>query len=192
MKISKCKHNNEGLFNGPLILEPEIYSDSRGSFLESWNYNVFNKIIGSKISFLQDNQSISQRGVLRGMHYQKPPFGQGKLVRCTQGSVFDVIVDLRKKSNTFKNWAGIYLNSKNFTQIWIPEGFAHGFLALESNTIFEYKVTNYWSNNFEITMSWKDLDIQVKWPIDDSDLIISKKDSEARTFKSLQKSNEIF
>ena len=96
------------------------------------------------------------------------------------------------KSNTFKNWAGINLDSKKFTQLWIPEGFAHGFLALESNTIFEYKVTNYWSNNFEITMSWKDLDIQVKWPIDDSDLIISKKDSEARTFKSLQKSNEIF
>ena len=192
MKISKCKHNSGGLFDGPLILEPEIYSDSRGSFLESWNYKAFNEIVGSKIFFLQDNQSISQRGVLRGMHYQKSPFGQDKLVRCTQGSVFDVIIDLRKKSNTFKNWAGINLNSKKFTQLWIPEGFAHGFLALESNTIFEYKVTNYWSNDSEITMSWKDEDIQVKWPINYSDLIISKKDSEARTFESLQKSNEIF
>ena len=192
MKISKCKHNKEGFFDGPLILEPEIYSDSRGSFLESWNYKVFNKIIGSKIAFLQDNQSLSQRGVLRGLHYQKSPFGQAKLVRCTQGSVFDVIVDLREKSNTFKNWAGINLYSSKCTQLWIPEGFAHGFLALESNTIFEYKVTNYWSNDFEITMSWNDPDIKVKWPINDSDLIISKKDSEARSFESLKKSNEIF
>lgn len=192
MKIIKCKHNHDGYFDGPLILEPEIYSDARGSFLESWNYKEFNKIIGSKISFLQDNQSLSQRGVLRGLHYQKSPYGQGKLVRCTKGSVFDVIVDLREKSKTFKNWAGINLNSNKFTQLWIPEGYAHGFLALESNTIFEYKVTNYWSNDFEISMSWKDPDIKIEWPINDSDLIISKKDSEARTLETLQKSNEIF
>ena len=173
-------------------MEPEIFSDSRGSFLESWNYKKFNQIIGDQISFLQDNQSYSHKGVLRGMHYQKPPFGQGKLVRCSRGSVFDVIVDLREKSNTFTNWAGINLNSAKYTQLWIPEGFAHGFLALENNSIFEYKVTNYWSSNCEISMSWNDPTINIQWPMRKIDMIISKKDLEAKTFESLRLNDEIF
>ena len=139
---------------------------------------------------MQDNQSISQRGVLRGMHYQKPPFGQGKLVRCTQGSVFDVIVDLRKKSNTFKNWAGIYLNSKNFTQIWIPEGFAHGFLTISEYAEVNYKTTNYWNKNYEESLLWNDRDISINWPLEslnNETLKISDKDKNAKTFKSLKK-----
>ena len=192
MKKFKCKHNKGGFLDGPLILEPEIFSDSRGSFLESWSYKKFNKIVGSEISFLQDNQSLSQKGVLRGMHYQVSPFAQAKLVRCTKGSVFDVIVDLREKSSTFKCWAGIYLYSKNYTQIWIPEGYAHGFLSLENNTIFEYKVTNYWSNDFERSMAWNDQSIKIEWPLEQIDLIISQKDSEAKTFDSLKQNNEIF
>ena len=127
MKCSKFKHNKNGFFEGPLILQPEVYKDERGYFIEKWNMEKFNQILKRPIKFVQDNQSISQKGVLRGMHYQTSPLAQGKLVSCSSGSVFDVIIDLRKNSDTFSFWAGIELKALNFLQLWIPPGFAHGF-----------------------------------------------------------------
>lgn len=191
MKIRSCKHNKNGLFDGPLILEPAIYADSRGLFFESWNKNNFNKIIKNNSKFVQDNQSISKKGVLRGLHYQLPPMDQGKLVRCSNGSVFDVIVDIRKESSTFALWAGIYLNSANNNQLWIPPGFAHGFLALEDTTIFEYKVTNYWSKEHERSLLWNDSRISIDWP-DFDKISLSQKDSESNNLDKLELLNDLF
>ncbi len=191
MKIRKCKHNKKGFFDGPLILEPLIYKDSRGLFFESWNMNIFSEIIASKFKFVQDNQSISKKGVLRGMHYQLPPMDQGKLVRCINGSVFDVIVDIRKGSNTYSFWAGINLNSVENEQLWIPPGFAHGFLTLEENTIFEYKVTNYWSREHERSLIWNDATIGIDWP-DFDKIYLSQKDSESKNLKKLEFLDDLF
>tara|TARA_B100000575_G_C23072674_1_gene617918 strand:+ start:457 stop:1032 length:576 start_codon:yes stop_codon:yes gene_type:complete len=191
MKISKCKNNKNGYFQGPCILEPEIYSDERGLFFESWNKRSFDKLINQKIYFIQDNQSISRKGVLRGMHYQLPPMEQGKLVRCSFGSVYDVIVDLRKNSSTYSLWSGIYLNSDLNKQLWIPPGFAHGFLSLEEGTIFEYKVTNYWSKNHEKSLSWKDPVVNIVWP-SNPNFYISDKDNKAFSIKTLEANDYLF
>lgn len=192
MKIFKCNHNNNGFFNGPLILQPDIYKDERGYFFESWNKENFTKILKRPIKFVQDNQSISKKGVLRGMHYQTAPLAQGKLVSCSNGSVFDVIIDLRKNSKTFSLWAGIELKACSFTQLWIPPGFAHGFLSLEMNTVFQYKVTNYYSKNNERSLIWNDSKIEVNWPEIDVDLLISEKDSKALSFEKLKSIDAFF
>lgn len=192
MEVFKFRHNENDFFNGPLILKNEIFEDERGSFTESWNMNKFNKIIEKKVDFVQDNQSISGKGVLRGMHYQIPPLDQGKLVKCISGSVFDVIIDLRKSSDSFSCWAGIKLDSFKNYQLWIPSGFAHGFLALENNTIFQYKVTNTYSKEHERSLNWKDPKINVKWPELDQQFIISKKDSKAPSFEKLNTINSFF
>ena len=192
MKVSNLGHNKNGFFDGPLLLEPTIFSDNRGVFSETWNFSLFNKIVGSEICFVQDNQSLSKKGVLRGMHFQKTPNDQGKLVRCVKGSVFDVIVDLRKSSKTFKLWGGINLSSHNSLQLWIPPGFAHGFLSLEENTLFEYKVTQYWSKESERTLDWKDEKIGIKWPLSGIKVFLSDKDLKGDTFENLRKNNEIF
>lgn len=185
MKTYKFNHINNGFFDGPLVLQPNAYKDKRGAFLESWNMKIFNKITGTVNNFVQDNQSISQKGVLRGMHFQIPPFEQGKLVRCSSGAVYDVIIDLRVKSKTFKYWGGIEINSKNLRQVWIPPGFAHGFLSLEDKTVFEYKVTKYYSSAHERALHWDDKDIKVKWPKLEINKIISEKDSLASSFEKL-------
>ena len=150
-----------------------------------------NEIIPQKTKFVQDNLSISNKGVLRGMHYQLPPMEQGKLVRCSSGSVFDVIVDIRKKSNTYAHWAGINLDSVNHNQLWIPPGLAHGFLTLENNTIFEYKVTNYWSKKHERSLIWNDSTIGIDWP-DFDKISLSEKDSESNNLKSLNFLDDLF
>ena len=192
MKSEKLKHNKNGYFDGPLILKPNIFEDSRGYFFESWNKNLFCEKIGYEINFVQDNQSSSKKAVLRGLHYQLPPNSQGKLVRCSYGSVYDVIVDLRKNSRTFSFWAGIELNAKENLEIWIPEGFAHGFLSLEENTIFEYKVTNFWSSAQERSLIWNDPSIEIKWPKLSNEIIISKKDSEAYSLDQIISHNQLF
>ena len=192
MKIFKCNHNKNGFFDGPLILQPEVYKDKRGYFFESWNMKNFTKILKRPIQFVQDNQSISKKGVLRGMHYQTSPSEQGKLVTCSNGSVFDVIIDLRKNSKTFSFWAGIELKSSSFNQLWIPPGFAHGFLSLEMNTVFQYKVTNYYSKNDERSLIWNDSIIKVNWPEIDADLLISEKDSKALSFEKLKSIDAFF
>ena len=191
MEIKKCKHNKGGFFEGPFVINPEIYSDNRGCFFESWNSRQFNNLIKKNNIFVQDNQSTSHKGVLRGMHYQIPPMDQGKLVRCTHGSVYDVIVDLRLNSDTFSLWSGIKLNANNNSQLWIPSGFAHGFLSLEQDTIFEYKVTNYWSKNHEKSLYWNDMTIKINWP-EIGTYNISYKDNEGLSLEELKSYNYLF
>jgi len=156
-----------------LILEPDVYEDERGFFLESYNQEVFNKLLGKKVKFVQDNHSKSAKGVLRGLHYQrKNP--QGKLVRVTSGSIFDVVVDIRKTSSNFGKWIGVKLTHKNKKQIWFPRNFAHGFYVLEENTEVLYKATDFYNPKEERTIRWDDQDISIDWPIESPPTLSSK------------------
>ena len=157
-----------------MIFEPTVHDDSRGFFFESYNKKIFNKLLGENITFLQDNHSKSSRGVLRGLHYQKKPFEQGKLVRVVFGEVFDVAVDIRKESKTFGEWVGEYLSADNKKQIWIPPGFAHGFVVISEEAQLLYKTTNYYSQDHEACILFSDKDIDIKWPI--SNPMLSEKD----------------
>lgn len=162
------------------IITPNIYTDSRGFFFESFNQKVFENIIGKKINFVQDNHSFSKKGVLRGLHFQKPPFEQGKLVRVVKGEVFDVAVDIRKNSSNCGKWVGVILSDENRRQLWIPEGFAHGFLTLSDNAEFLYKTTNYYNSHLEGSIKWDDEFLAINWP---SELIeLSEKDKNAELF----------
>ena len=163
-----------------LLIEPEIFGDDRGYFFESFNQENFKMVTGKKINFVQDNHSKSIKGVLRGLHYQLPPKAQGKLVRVTQGEVFDVVVDLRQTSVTFGKWVGEILSAENKKQIWIPEGFAHGFLTLSDTAEFLYKTTNFYSLEHEHSIIWNDPNIGIKWP--DINIVLSAKDKVASTF----------
>ncbi|HDV3963059.1 TPA: dTDP-4-dehydrorhamnose 3,5-epimerase, partial [Escherichia coli] len=132
------------------------FSDERGFFFESFNQKIFEEAVGRKVEFVQDNHSKSSKGVLRGLHYQLEPYAQGKLVRCVVGEVFDVAVDIRKSSSTFGKWVGVNLSSENKRQLWIPEGFAHGFLVLSETAEFVYKTTNFYSYPHERSIIWSD------------------------------------
>ena len=192
MAINKLEHNYEGTFDEVFILESKIFKDSRGVFFESWNKKNANKYLSDSINFVQDNISISAKGVLRGIHYQLPNMQQGKLVRCIKGSLFDVVVDLRKSSTTFKYWGGVNLTSENNYQLWIPPGFGHGFLSLHDETILEYKVTNYWSEKNERTLFWNDTTINIKWPNIDVPFNLSTKDKAGYSFQELENENGLF
>lgn len=159
-----------------LIFEPKVFGDERGFFMESFNQKVFEETIGRKIDFVQDNHSKSSKGVLRGLHYQLEPYAQGKLVRCVAGEVFDVAVDIRKSSATFGKWVGVYLSAENKRQLWIPEGFAHGFLTLSDYAEFLYKATNFYSMENERGIRWDDKQIAIDWPINEMGLILAEKD----------------
>lgn len=170
---------------GLLILEPRVFKDDRGAFFESFNQSIFDEAVGEKVEFVQDNQSTSQKGVLRGLHFQNPPFGQGKLVRVISGAVVDVAVDIRKSSPTYGQYVAVELSAENNRQFWIPEGFAHGFLALEEDTVFAYKCTNYYAPQSEGCLVWNDKDLGIEWNI--SEPIVSEKDAigeEFHTFES--------
>lgn len=158
-----------------LIFEPKVFGDNRGFFFESFSQRIFEDAVGRKIEFVQDNHSKSCKGVLRGLHYQLAPHAQGKLVRCVVGEVFDVAVDIRKGSVTFGKWVGVNLSAENKRQLWIPEGFAHGFLVLSDVAEFVYKTTNYYHASSDRGIIWNDERIRIKWPID-RELIISDKD----------------
>ena len=166
------------------IFEPKVFGDSRGFFLESFNQKVFEEATGLKRCFVQDNHSKSSRGVLRGLHYQLPPMEQGKLVRVIQGEVFDVAVDIRKTSPTFGQWVGVYLSAENKRQLWIPEGFAHGFLTLSDTAESLYKTTNYYSPQHEEAIAWNDPDLNIQWPQVDA-VILSSKDEKAKRFSDI-------
>jgi dTDP-4-dehydrorhamnose 3,5-epimerase len=148
------------------ILEPEVFGDERGFFFESFNLKEFKKATGLSPVFVQDNHSKSSKGVLRGLHYQLPPMMQGKLVRVVQGEVFDVAVDVRRSSPTFGKWVGEVLSAANKKLLWIPEGFAHGFVTLTETAEFLYKVTNYYAPDCERSIQWNDPDIGICWPIE--------------------------
>lgn len=164
-----------------LIVEPKVFGDERGFFYESFNQKTFNETTGLDVQFVQDNHSRSRQGVLRGLHYQLPPHAQGKLVRCVRGAVFDVAVDIRHSSPTFGKWVGVELSEANHRQLWIPPGFAHGFLTLSETADFLYKTTDYYSPVYERGIIWNDIDLMIKWPLL-SEITVSKKDELAPTF----------
>jgi dTDP-4-dehydrorhamnose 3,5-epimerase len=149
---------------GVLMLEPKVFGDDRGYFFESFNQRAFDAAAGEHVEFVQDNHSRSSRGVLRGLHYQLDPHAQGKLVRVVRGSAFDVAVDIRRDSAHFGRWVGAMLDAKRQRQLWIPPGFAHGFLALEDDTHFLYKTTNYYAKDCERAIVWNDPAIGIVWP----------------------------
>lgn len=160
---------------GVLIVEPRVFGDARGFFMESWSATTFAGA-GLDLAFVQDNHSRSQKGVLRGLHFQNPG-PQGKLVRVTRGAVFDVAVDLRASSPNFGQWVGVELSAENKRMLWVPEGFGHGFLTLEDNTDFLYKCTAPYAPQSEFTLAWNDPTVGIDWPVQGPDPIISDKDA---------------
>lgn len=160
---------------GPLIIEPKVFGDERGFFFESWNAEAF-AAAGLDLNFVQDNHSRSQKGVLRGMHFQNPG-PQGKLVRVARGAVFDVAVDLRRSSPGFGKWTGVVLSAENKRMFWVPEGFAHGFLTLEDDTDFLYKCTAPYAPQFEGSLAWNDPSVGIEWPLDGIEPKLSAKDA---------------
>jgi dTDP-4-dehydrorhamnose 3,5-epimerase len=162
-----------------LLIEPRVFGDARGFFLESWNQQAFDAAVGREVRFVQDNQSRSGRGVLRGLHYQRAPHAQGKLVRVSQGRVFDVAVDLRHDSPRFGHWAGTELSSENHRQLWIPPGFAHGFLVLSETADFLYKTTDYYAPASEAGLAWDDPAVGITWPLDGLTPLLADKDRQA-------------
>lgn len=159
-----------------IIIEPKVYEDDRGYFVETFRADKLEKFLGKKINFCQDNESKSNKGVLRGLHYQLPPFAQTKLVRVIQGRVLDVAVDIRKNSPTFAQHVAVELSSKNKRQLFIPRGFAHGFVVLEEDTIFAYKVDNYYSPEHDRGIAFDDETLGINWILSRSELILSAKD----------------
>jgi dTDP-4-dehydrorhamnose 3,5-epimerase len=165
-----------------LILQPAVVADERGFFLESFNQRAFDEAVGEHIEFVQDNHSRSQRGVLRGLHYQLPPHAQGKLVRVVSGRVFDVAVDMRRSSATFGHWVGTELTEAEHRQLWIPPGFAHGFLVLSETADFFYKTTDYYAPATEGIVRWDDPRLAIEWPDPGDSIRLSAKDKGAPLF----------
>lgn len=166
---------------GLVVFEPRVFADDRGAFFESFNARRFSEATGFDLDFVQDNHSISRKGVVRGLHYQLPPHAQGKLVRVAVGSAYDVAVDIRKGSPTFGKWAGVLLSAENRKQFWIPAGFAHGFMALEDGTEFLYKTTDFWHGASERAIRWDDLQLRIDWP-EAGPPVVSGKDAVAPLF----------
>jgi len=164
------------------LIQPKVFNDKRGHFFESFNQQKFQETIGEKVNFVQDNQSCSNKGVLRGMHFQKPPYAQGKLVRVIKGSVIDVAIDIRKNSPTYGKYIMEELNEKNHSMLFLPEGIAHGFITLEDHTIFTYKCTNYYNKDAEGSIIWNDANLNIQWP--NINPVISEKDQIAKKFSS--------
>jgi dTDP-4-dehydrorhamnose 3,5-epimerase len=165
--------------NDALLIESEVYADERGYFFESYNTNKFSKIVGKEITFVQENNSKSKKNVLRGLHYQLNPKAQGKLIKVISGDIYDVIVDIRRSSSTFLQWEGIKLSSIEKKQIWIPSGFAHGFLTLSDFAEVSYKVTEYYDPRSEAIIRYDDPKISIDWP-KSSEYILSDKDKEGK------------
>ena len=160
-----------------ILLEPKVFDDERGFFFESFNQKEFNHLVGKEINFVQDNHSKSKKGVIRGLHFQSSPMGQGKLVRVIDGVIWDVAVDIRPNSSTYGQWVGEELSSHNKKQLWIPEGFAHGFLVVSETAEVVYKTTNYYSQAHEKTIHWKNNEFDINWPVSNINILTSPKDS---------------
>lgn len=181
--MAKLRLEQTGI-EGLLIIEPTVYGDARGSFMETYRYEEYFNI-GVTKRFVQDNQSVSKKGVLRGLHFQKN-HPQGKLVRVIKGTAYDVAVDLRKNSSTYGKWFGVYLSGDNHKQFYIPEGFAHGFLSLSDEVIFVYKCTDYYRPDDEGGVVWNDPDLAIDWPIHEvNEVIVSEKDKLLPKFREL-------
>lgn len=184
---------------GPLLLSPRVFGDERGFFYESWNQRAFDAAAAPTV-FVQDNHSGSAAGVLRGLHYQLPPHAQGKLVRCTLGAIFDVAVDIRRGSPTFGQWGGAELSAENRAQLWVPAGFAHGFLSLSEHAEVLYKTTDFWNRDCERAIRWDDPQLAIAWPLErlrshGGQAIapqLSAKDAEAPSFAQAMAAGEVF
>ena len=191
LKSKKCFTKDNKEIEGPLIIEPEIFEDKRGFFFESWNKRNWEEILKienqSSQTFVQDNHSKSSKGTLRGLHFQRIPSAQGKLVRCIKGEIFDVAIDLRKSSSTFCKYIGVRLNNKTQKQLWIPKGFAHGFLTVSDYAEVNYKTTDYWDSKNEKTIIWDDKMFNVEWPLEEVNFNInlSIKDQNGLKFSQL-------
>jgi len=177
MKIIKTK------IEGLLIIRPRVFEDERGYFFESWSKAAFENA-GLDINFVQDNQSLSSKGVVRGLHFQNPPFAQGKLVQVLKGSVLDVAVDIREKSASYGKHVSVLLSGENKTMFWIPPGFAHGFSTLEDNTMFSYKCSGVYNKESEGSLMWNDTDLNIDWQIKNP--IISEKDQNSELFTNFK------
>lgn len=171
------------------LLKPEVFSDSRGTFYESFNENIFQEHIGKEVKFVQDNHSVSKKNVLRGIHFQKDPFSQGKLIRVVSGCVIDVAVDLRKKSKTFGEWVSKEISGENNHQLWIPEGFGHAFIVKSEYAHFLYKTTHFYNKDSEGCIKWDDEFLNIDWQTSKSKIIVSKKDEEGQSFEKFSKEN---
>ena len=165
-----------------IIIEPTVFGDARGYFLESYNKKKFEEVVG-KTSFIQDNESKSSKGVLRGLHFQKPPFEQAKLVRCIEGEVLDVAVDIRKNSKTYGQHVAVLLSVENKRQLFVPRGFAHGFLVLSDTATFAYKVDNTYAPEFDSGIRWNDKELNIQWGLEESEVLVSAKDAELPFFR---------
>ena len=186
MNFKKVYSNKGECLNGLLLISPKLIHDSRGFFQVSWNQKIWEEALKNHNqipkSFVQDNHSRSLKGTLRGLHYQLEPYSQGKLVRCINGKIYDVAVDLRRDSETFGSWAGIELSSENNIQFWIPSGFAHGFLTLSKQADLVYKVNEYWDKSSERSINWNDKNLNIDWPndfLEDIKINLSDKDKNA-------------
>lgn len=170
-------------FENVLEIIPDIYEDDRGYFFESYSQKTFNKKLGLNVKFVQDNHSKSKKNVIRGLHFQREPFSQQKLLRCVKGRVFEVIVDINPKSKNFLKYSTLEINATLNNQLFIPNGYAHGFLSLEDNSHLIYKTDNFYSSEKEMTLKWNDPIVNIAWPIDKNIVILSKRDEQAILFK---------
>jgi len=188
MNVKRLTASNGSVLDGPLLITPRVFGDARGFFYESWNQRSFNAVLEadgkSPVAFVQDNHSRSSQGVLRGLHFQKDPHAQGKLVRCIQGEIFDVAVDCRQSSSTFGQWVCARLSSENQQQLWVPAGFAHGFLTLSAEAEVLYKATEFWDRESERSLLWSDPDLAIAWP-QATEPLLAEKDAAAPTWQML-------
>ena len=175
----------ETIISDVIIIEPIIYSDDRGYFLESYNQKKFEEIVG-KIFFVQDNESMSSKGVLRGLHFQKPPFAQAKLVRCIEGKVLDVALDIRKGSKAYGQHIAVELSGENKRQLFVPRGFAHGFVVLSESATFAYKVDNSYAPELDAGIRWNDKELNIQWGLENKEVIVSAKDAELPFFSEFE------
>ena len=195
MQVEQLRSPGGGTVEGPLLITPSVFGDDRGWFFESWNQRKFDEAVGQSVVFSQDNHSRSIQGVLRGLHYQLAPEPQAKLVRASAGAIFDVAVDLRQSSPTFGQWVGAELNAENKAQLWVPEGFAHGFLTLSKIAEVQYKARGFWNKTCERAILWNDPEIGIAWPVDQldgADVSLSEKDADAPGFQAATTTGDVF
>ena len=195
MSFEQLRTASGALMEGPLLITPQVFGDDRGFFYESWNQRRFDEAVGASVCFVQDNHSRSSRGVLRGLHYQLEPEPQGKLVRCPVGEIFDVAVDVRRSSATFGQWVGARLSAESHNQLWVPVGFAHGFLTLSETAEVQYKASGYWSKACERSIRWSDPQLAIAWPLEalgGSEPLLAEKDAAAPTLAEALAAGEVF
>ena len=195
MNVSTLKSAQSSTIAGPLLITPRSFGDDRGWFFESWNQNNFNEAVGENVVFSQDNHSRSVQGVLRGLHYQLAPEPQAKLVRSSLGTIFDVAIDIRRTSPTFGQWVGAILSAENKSQLWIPEGFAHGFLTLSAIAEVQYKARGFWNKTCERAIRWNDPTLGIEWPhseLNGAEVSLSEKDAEAPGLIEAGQSGDLF